>query len=63
MKYRYHKPGSRKGYVHMMYDMYGTETARDLALKLCIKHTTIKAWIDRWKSDDKKADYSGRKVT
>jgi uncharacterized protein YjcR len=48
MKYRHHEPNSRKGYVHMVYDLFGAASARDLALKLGIKPSTAKSWINRW---------------
>jgi hypothetical protein len=48
VKYRYHRKNSRKGYVHMMFDIFGEDVAADLGSKLGIKLTTLRAWLYRW---------------
>lgn len=48
MQYRYHTKNSAKGYVHMVYDVYGAAAARDLALKLGKKKSTARLWVQRW---------------
>lgn len=48
MKYRYHRDNSRKGYVHLMYDLFGEATALDLASKVGIADITAKSWVNRW---------------
>jgi hypothetical protein len=46
--YRSHKPGSRKGKVHELFDKQGPDAAWTLGLKLKLKEGTLRSWFSSW---------------
>jgi hypothetical protein len=46
--YKSHKPGSRKGKVHALYDRQGPDAAWTLGLKLKLKEGTLRSWFGSW---------------
>jgi hypothetical protein len=53
MKYRYHKQGSRKGYVHREFDLFGADAARHLGALLGLNiPRTVNLWLAKWQRQD-----------
>jgi len=46
--YKSHKPGSRKGEVHRVFDAKGADAATELGLKLKLKPGTLRSWFGTW---------------
>lgn len=52
---RGHKPESRKGKTHALYDKEGPEAAFVLGQKLKLKDNTLRSWFMVWRRKDKTA--------
>jgi hypothetical protein len=52
MKYKWHNENSRKGLVHMLFDLYGSETAVHFGRMLNLDPETPGQWISDWKRGD-----------
>lgn len=48
MQYQHHRAGSRRGYMHLVFDLYGVDAARDLGRKFRLHPATISNWISTW---------------
>jgi hypothetical protein len=46
--YKGHKPGSRKGTIHELFDKEGPDTAWVRGTKLRLKEATLRTWFSRW---------------
>jgi hypothetical protein len=46
--YKGHRPGSRKGVIHELFDEQGAEVAWTRGLKLKLKEATLRTWFSRW---------------
>ena len=53
--YKHHKPGSRKGRVHELFDNEGPEAAWTLGRRLKLKEGTLRSWFGTWRRADKAA--------
>jgi len=53
MKYKYHQENSRKGLVHLLFDLYGSETAVLFGRMLGLDPETPGQWISDWKRGDR----------
>jgi hypothetical protein len=46
--YKGHRPGSRKGTIHQLFEEQGVETAWTRGIKLRLKESTLRTWFHRW---------------
>jgi hypothetical protein len=46
--YKGHKPGSRKGTIHELFDKEGAEVAWTRGLKMKLKESSLRSWFSRW---------------
>lgn len=47
--YKTHKPESRKGKIHALFDSQGAEAAFVLGQKLKLKTSTLHSWFGSWR--------------
>ncbi len=57
--YKNHRPGSRKGRVHLTFNTKGQDAAFAQGRSLKLKASTLTQWMRTWKADRKK----GKTVT
>jgi hypothetical protein len=46
--YKHHKPGSRKGVLHELWDKEGREVALTRGKKMGLADNTLRAWFATW---------------
>lgn len=47
--YRDHRPGSRKGTVHEVFDTKGADAAMKAGRSRRLKESTVRVWMSQWK--------------
>jgi hypothetical protein len=52
MKYKHHQENSRKGFVHLVYDLYGRGSALALGRHLQLENPTVVGWCRDWERGD-----------
>lgn len=62
--YKNHRPGSRKGKVHQIFDIFGIEEAMKFGQSVEIRESTLNNWISIWRREarqlaEKLADRDG----
>lgn len=53
--YKGHKVGSRKGTIHELFDREGADTAWTRGLKMKLKESTLRSWLQSWGGSKPKA--------
>ena len=52
--YKDHKPGSRKGVIHQLFDEEGDDTAWTRGKREGLKESTLRGWFAAWRSEKPK---------